>query len=149
MIRRGLAALDRAMTLGAPGRRSAPTSSRPRSPPAMPAPKTPQKPPGAPSPDWYDLLAQLGDNPVVEVNRAVAHGRAYSPEEGLAVLDDVADHRSLAGLTPGRRVRGDLLSRAGRHDRGGRGVHRAAALTANEAERAVLTARAVEARSHG
>ncbi len=47
--------------------------------------------------DWYDVLARLGDNPVVQVNRAVAHGRAYSPEEGLAVLDDVAGHRSLAG----------------------------------------------------
>ena len=39
---------------------------------------------------WYDVLARVGDNPVVEVNRAVAHGRASGPEAGLAVLDAVA-----------------------------------------------------------
>ena len=72
---------------------------------------------------------RLGDNPVVEVNRAVAHGRAYSPEEGLAVLDDVADHRSLAGSHLVDAVRGDLLARAGRHAEAAEAFDRAASLT--------------------
>jgi predicted RNA polymerase sigma factor len=95
---------------------------------------------------WYDVLARLGENPVVEVNRAVAHGRAYSPEDGLAVLDDVADHRSLAGSHLVPAVRGDLLLRAGRPEEAAVAFDEAASLTANEAERAVLSARAKQAR---
>ena len=37
----------------------------------------------------YDVLAQAAPGPVVEVNRAVAHGRAFGPDAGLAVLDAV------------------------------------------------------------
>ena len=70
--------------------------------------------------DWvriaglYDLLSAAGDNPVVEVNRAVAHGRAFGPAAGLAVLDAVADDAGAAYGHQWHAVRGDLLSRAGR-----------------------------------
>ena len=56
--------------------------------------------------DWariaalYDLLASAGENPAVEVNRAVAHGRAFGPAAGLAVLDAVASRRRNAPGTP-------------------------------------------------
>ncbi len=149
MIRRGLAALDRAMTLSATGRPIGPYVVQAQIAACHARAKTAAETAWGAIADWYDLLAHLGDNPVVQVNRAVAHGRAYSPEEGLAVLDDVADHRSLAGSHLVDAVRGDLLSRAGRHTEAAEAFDRAASLTANEAERAVLTARAAEARSHG
>ena len=45
----------------------------------------------------YDVLAQAAPGPVVEVNRAVAHGRAFGPDAGLAVLD--ADSPQTASVT--------------------------------------------------
>jgi predicted RNA polymerase sigma factor len=148
MIRRGLAALERAMTLSASGRPIGPYVIQAQIAACHARAATPEETDWRAIADWYDLLAQLGDNPVVQVNRAVAHGRAYSPEEGLAVLEDVADHRSLAGSHLVDAVRGDLLSRAGRHDEAADSFDRAASLTGNEAERAVLTSRATDARSH-
>jgi predicted RNA polymerase sigma factor len=149
MIRRGLAALDRAMTVSASGRPIGPYVVQAQIAAVHARAQTAQETDWRAIADWYDLLARLGDNPVVQVNRAVAHGRAYSPEEGLAVLDDVAGHRSLASSHIVPAVRGDLLTRAGRHTEAAEAFDRAASLTANEAERAVLTARAVEARSQG
>lgn len=99
--------------------------------------------------DWrriaglYDVLAQAAPGPVVEVNRAVAHGRAHGPEAGLAVLDAVApDALGDSALVPS--VRGDLLERAGRHDEAGAAFAEAAARTRNAGERTVLERRAAE-----
>ena len=147
MIRRGLAALDRAMTVS--------TSRRPIGPYVVQAQIAACHARAARADetdwrtiaDWYDLLAHLGDNPVVQVNRAVAHGRAYSPEEGLAVLDQVADHHSLGSSHLVPAVRGDLLSRAGRYSEAAASFDRAASLMGNDAERALLSARADQARS--
>ena len=149
MIRRGLAALDRAMTLSASGAPIGPYVVQAQIAACHARAATAGETDWRGIADWYDLLAHLGDNPVVQVNRAVAHGRAYSPEEGLAVLDDVADHRSLAGSHLVDAVRGDLLARAGRHPEAAEAFDRAATLTANEAERAVLAARAADARAQG
>ena len=99
--------------------------------------------------DWrriallYDVLAQAAPGPVVEVNRAVAHGRAFGPEAGLAVLDAV-DADALRGSPLPAAVRGDLLERAGRLAEAERSFREAASLTSNEGERAVLLARAAE-----
>ncbi len=93
--------------------------------------------------DWvriaslYDLLSSAGDNPVVEVNRAVAHGRAFGPAAGLAVLDAVPDTSYTWHA-----VRGDLLSRDGRGPEAAESFRTAASLTRNEAERALLLRRA-------
>ena len=98
--------------------------------------------------DWgriatlYDLLSAAGDNPVVEVNRAVAHGRAFGPAAGLAVLDAVAVD---AGAPYGHQwhaVRGDLLVRAGRGTEASAEFRTAASLTRNDAERSLLLRRA-------
>jgi len=97
--------------------------------------------------DWrriaalYDVLAGAAPGPVVEVNRAVAHGRAFGPDAGLAVLDALGPGALPdSPLVPS--VRGDLLERAGLHAEAGEAFAEAAALTRNESERAVLLGRA-------
>lgn len=99
--------------------------------------------------DWrriaqlYDVLAQAAPGPVVEVNRAVAHGRAFEPAAGLAVLDDMdVDALGDSPLVP--TVRGDLLERAGQYADAARCFTEAAARTRNAGERAVLQRRAEE-----
>jgi RNA polymerase sigma factor (sigma-70 family) len=100
--------------------------------------------------DWvriaslYDLLSSVGDNPAVEVNRAVAHGRAFGPSAGLAVLDGV-ESSSYAWHA----VRGDLLARADRGSEAAESFRLAASLTRNEAERDLLLRRAATSESGG
>jgi RNA polymerase sigma factor (sigma-70 family) len=99
--------------------------------------------------DWvriaelYDVLARLTPSPVVEVNRAVAHGRAHGPAAGLAVLDALGpDPLPGSHLVPS--VRGDLLARDGRAAEATEAFREAAALTRNEGERSLLLRRADE-----
>ena len=101
--------------------------------------------------DWksiaslYDVLAEVAPGPVVEVNRAVAHGRAYDPGAGLAVLEDLPPD-ALAGSYLVPSVRGDLLARAGRHREAAAAFDEAANLTDNQSERELLARRAQESR---
>jgi RNA polymerase sigma factor (sigma-70 family) len=89
----------------------------------------------------YDVLADAAPGPVVEVNRAVAHGRAFGPDAGLAVLKELdASVLGDSPLVPS--VRGDLLERAGRHAQASDAFTEAAARTRNESERALLHRRA-------
>jgi RNA polymerase sigma factor (sigma-70 family) len=97
--------------------------------------------------DWreiakmYDLLAAAAPGAVVEVNRAVAHGRAFGPAAGLAVLESVdAEALGESPLVPS--VRGDLLERAGQHADAAKAFIEAAGRTRNEGERALLQRRA-------
>ena len=99
--------------------------------------------------DWrqiamlYDVLAEVAPGPIVEVNRAVAHGRAFDPGAGLAVLEELdANQLGDSPLVPS--VRGDLLERAGLHADAASAFTEAAARSRNEAERAVLQRRADE-----
>jgi predicted RNA polymerase sigma factor len=78
---------------------------------------------------------------VVEVNRAVAHGRAFGPAAGLAVLEEL-DAGALGDSPLVPSVLGDLLERAGLHAQAGEAFNEAAARTRNESERAVLRHRA-------
>ena len=94
----------------------------------------------------YDVLARAAPGPVVEVNRAVAHGRAFGPDAGLAVLADL-DARDLHGSPLLPSVRGDLLERAWLHQEAAEAFTEAATLTSNESERAVLQGRAEDNRS--
>jgi RNA polymerase sigma factor (sigma-70 family) len=150
MVRRGLAALDRAMAVAAEGRRLAgPYVVQAQIAACHARAATPEQTDWRAIAQWYDVLSRLGDNPVVEVNRAVAHGRAFGPDDGLAVLDAVAAHRALSASHLVPAVRGDLLARAGRHTEAAAEFDRAASLTGNEAERAVLRSRAADARSLG
>ncbi|QGN56850.1 RNA polymerase sigma factor [Nostocoides sp. HKS02] len=99
--------------------------------------------------DWrqiarlYDVLAEAAPGPIVEVNRAVAHGRAFDPAAGLAILAELdADQLGDSPLVPS--VQGDLLERAGLHAEAAEAFTEAAAHTRNDAERALLQRRADE-----
>jgi predicted RNA polymerase sigma factor len=140
-IRRGLGALQRAESLAAAGKpvgkyflQASIAAQHAR---AARAEET----------DWrriaalYDVLADAAPGPVVEVNRAVAHGRAFGPDAGLAVLDRLGPD-ALGGSPLVPSVRGDLLERAGRHAQAAEAFADAAARTRNEGERTVLLRRA-------
>jgi RNA polymerase sigma-70 factor, ECF subfamily len=100
--------------------------------------------------DWehiaalYDALAQLMPSPIVELNRAVAVGRAFGPEAGLELVDGLERAKALDGYHLLPAVRGDLLERLGRHAEARRAFACAAALTDNEREREMLLGRAVD-----
>jgi len=100
--------------------------------------------------DWeqiaalYQALAALTPSPVVDLNRAVAVAMADSPERGLEIIDGLAAEPALAGYHHLPSVRGDLLTRLGRHDEAAREFRRAASLTRNIPERTVLLQRAAE-----
>ncbi len=143
LVRRGLAALRSAERLAGQG--------RPVGPYFLQASIAAQHAlaPRSEDTDWrriaslYDVLAQAGPGPVVEANRAVAHGRAFGPAAGMAVLDDLApDVLGDSPLVP--TVRGDLLERAGRYAEAAACFTEAASRTRNEGERSVLRRRAEE-----
>lgn len=98
--------------------------------------------------DWariaalYDALAQVMPSPVVELNRAVAVSMAFGPEAGLAIVDSIAGEPALASYHLLPSVRGDLLAKLGRHAEAAAEFRRAAGLTRNEREKALLLERA-------
>jgi len=91
--------------------------------------------------DLYGELAALQPSPVVELNRAVAVGMADGPAAGLALADRLLEDGRLDGYHWLPSVRGDLLFKLGRRSEARAEFERAAALTANAAERALLLAR--------
>jgi RNA polymerase sigma factor (sigma-70 family) len=100
--------------------------------------------------DWprittlYGLLAARAPSPVVELNRAVAVSMAEGPAPALALVDALAAEPALCDYHLLPSVRGDLLLRLGRTTEAREEFERAASLTANERERALLTRRAEE-----
>jgi RNA polymerase sigma-70 factor, ECF subfamily len=98
--------------------------------------------------DWvrivalYDGLYQLSGSPVVELNRAVAVGMAFGPATGLELVDDLVVGGSLSGYHLLSSVRGDLLSKLGRHGEARAEFELAASMTRNTREREMLLARA-------
>ena len=92
--------------------------------------------------DLYDRLVRQTRSPVVELNRAVAVGMAQGPAAGLAITDTLTGLRAMRGYHLLPSVRGDLLLRLGRRAEARAEFKRAADLTANTRERALLLARA-------
>lgn len=98
--------------------------------------------------DWerivalYDALAQLTSSPVVELNRAVAVAMAFGPAAGLQLVDALTAGGTLDAYHLLPSVRGDLLAKLGRADEARAQFERAASLTRNERERALLLERA-------
>ncbi|HEY2477857.1 MAG TPA: sigma-70 family RNA polymerase sigma factor [Solirubrobacterales bacterium] len=139
LIVRGVAALKRAEELPAPlgpyGLQAAIAACHAR---AFEAEET----------DWvriaalYQALAALSPSPVVELNRAVAVGMAFGPEAGLALLEHIAAEPALRDYHLLPSVRGDLLARLGRDEEAAAEFRRAAELTENAPERALLLRRA-------
>ena len=139
LIRRGLAALERAeklgSTLGPYALQAAIAACHARA-------RTPEET------DWvriaalYDALAQLAPSPVVELNRAVALAMAYGSAAGLKAVDMLTLEPSLKGYRLLPSVRGDLLVKLGRLDEARAEFERAAMLTRNARERELLLDRA-------
>ncbi|HUC54235.1 MAG TPA: RNA polymerase sigma factor [Candidatus Cybelea sp.] len=139
LIRRGLAALERAEQLGSKrgpyGLQAAIAACHAR---AITAEET----------DWprivalYDELARLAPSPVVELNRAVAVAMAWGPGAGLAMVDKLMAEPSLKNYHLLPSVRGELLRKLGRFDEARTELERAATLTQNTRERELLLNRA-------
>ncbi|CAN5239042.1 RNA polymerase sigma factor [soil metagenome] len=139
LVRRGLAALERAERLGgalgpyALQAAIAACHARARTPAET---------------DWvriaalYDALAQLAPSPVVELNRAVTLTMAFGPAVGLELVDELTCEPSLKGYHLLPSVRGDFLARLGRFDDARAEFQRAASLTRNARERELLLGRA-------
>jgi RNA polymerase sigma factor (sigma-70 family) len=139
LIRRGLAALERAEALaGEPGPYAlqgaiAACHSRART---------------ADETDWariaalYETLARVVPSPVVELNRAVAVAMAFGPAAGLELADALLSEPSLAGYHLLPAVRGDFLAKLGRLEEARAELERAASLTRNDRERELLRERA-------
>jgi len=104
--------------------------------------------PTGPETDWariaalYEALARVAPSPVVELNRAVALSMAFGPAAGLAVVDRLTAEPSLARYHLLPSVRGDLLVKLGRTAEARAEFERAASLTRNGRERALLLDRA-------
>jgi RNA polymerase sigma factor (sigma-70 family) len=98
--------------------------------------------------DWtritalYDALAQLTPSPVVELNRAVAYAMAFGPAAGLEIADPLLNEPALKSYHLLPSVRGDLLAKLGRFEEARAEFERAAGLTRNTRERALLLQRA-------
>ncbi len=139
LIRRGLAALERAEQLGGAlgpyALQGAIAACHAR---ARTAEET----------DWeriaalYDALAQLAPSPIVELNRAVALAMAFGPAAGLELVDRIRDEPALRSYHLLPSVRGDLLAKLGRRAEAREELERAAALARNSREKALLLARA-------
>ncbi|MDP9893033.1 RNA polymerase sigma factor (sigma-70 family) [Variovorax boronicumulans] len=138
LIRRGLAGLARAEALGALGPYALQAAIAACHGRARTAEET----------DWpriaalYDALAELAPSPIVELNRAVALSMAFGPAAGLEVVDALMDEPALKGYHLLPTVRGDLLFKLGRRDEARKEFDRAASLTRNTREQALLRARA-------
>jgi RNA polymerase sigma factor (sigma-70 family) len=142
LIRRGLAALERAVS---PGEPVGPYTLQAEIAACHAVASTPEET------DWgriaalYGALGRAAPSPVVELNRAVAVGRAAGPKAGLAIVDGLEDDGALKGYHLLPAVRGDLLEQIGRGEEATEAFERAASLTRNGAERELLLGRAERA----
>jgi predicted RNA polymerase sigma factor len=139
LIRRGLAALERAAKLTAtPG----PYAIQAAIAACHGRASTPE------ATDWprivnlYAELAKLMPSPIVELNRAVAVSMANGPAAGLELIDALISEPSLKSYHLLPSVRGDFLFKLGRLAEAEQEFARAATLTRNARERDLLTARA-------
>ncbi|HTK47310.1 MAG TPA: RNA polymerase sigma factor [Gemmatimonadaceae bacterium] len=139
LVTRGLAALERAESLGDP---RGPYTLQAAIAACHARARTKE------DTDWpriaglYQELAELTGSPIVELNRAVALSMAYGPALALELVDSLREEPALRSYHLLPAVRGDLLLRLGRSDEARAELERAASLTRNERERALLLARA-------
>ncbi|MES2894503.1 MAG: RNA polymerase sigma factor [Pseudomonadota bacterium] len=139
LIRRGLAALERAEVLGgADGPFALQAALAACHARARRAEDT----------DWkrmaaiYDRLSGVMPSPVVDLNRAVAYSMAFGPEAGLVLVDEIAEAAALRNYAPLPAARGDFLFRAGRLAEARQQFERAAGFSRNAREKEFLLGRA-------
>lgn len=141
LIRRGLAALERAETLGGS-----------HGPYALQAALAAchARARNADETNWekiaglYDNLRDVMPSPVVDLNRAVAHSMAFGPEAGLKLIDEIAEAAALRNYAPMPAAKGDFLFRAGRFTDARFEFERAAELSRNAREKEFLLKRAAD-----
>ena len=140
LIRRGLAALDRAqkvaVTTGPYVVQAAIAACHARA-------QTPSETDWAAIVELYGRLARLMPSPIVELNRAVAVSMASGPAAGLELVDALTSEGSLKAYHLLPSVRGDLLFKLGRTGEARIEFERAASLTRNTRERDLLLNRAL------
>jgi len=130
LIRRGFAALERALQAGATGSytlQAAIAACHARA-------HTPEETDWAQIAEIYGQLAALAPSPIVQLNRAVAVSMAQGPATGLELLDPLIAEPSLKNYHLLPAVRGDFLSKLGRFAEARDEFSRAAALTQNARE---------------
>jgi RNA polymerase sigma-70 factor (ECF subfamily) len=137
-IQRGMAALERAQTLGGGAEnyalQAAIAACHTRA-------RTPQET------DWervvllYDALLEIRPSPIVALNRAVALGMAEGPAAALDAVDKLTADPALSGYHLLPSVRADLLTKLGRFAEAREEIHRAIALTQNLREQELLAER--------
>lgn len=94
--------------------------------------------------DWvaiaeaYDRLARSQRSPVIELNRAVAHGYAHGPAAGLALLAAARAGGALDGYPLAVAAEAELTARQGDRDRAAALFRRAAAAHSGAERRALL-----------
>jgi RNA polymerase sigma factor (sigma-70 family) len=139
LIRRGLAALERAEALGG--------SNEPYTLQAALA-ACHARARKAEDTDWkkiaglYETLREVMLSPIVDLNRAVAHSMAFGPDAGLALLGEIEKAGRLKNYLPLPAAKGDFLFRAGRLAEAKAEFERAAAMSHNKREREFLLKRA-------
>src|SRR4051812_8014381 len=139
LIRRGLAALERAERLGGA---NGPYALQAAIVACHARARTPSET------DWrriaslYDALAEAAPSPIIELNRAVAIGMAFGPAEGLEVIDGIAKEPALKGSHLLPAARADMLEKLGRREEARKEFQRAAKLTRNLREQELLLKRA-------
>ena len=139
LIRRGLAALERAEELGGAHGTYALQAAIAACHARAVVPEETDWPRIA---ELYAVLARQEPSPVVELNRAVAISMAFGPAEGLRVVDALRSEPSLRSYHLLPSVRGDFLAKLGRFDEARVEFERAASLTNNVRERELLLERA-------
>jgi RNA polymerase sigma-70 factor (ECF subfamily) len=98
--------------------------------------------------DWkriaslYDELAAIMPSPIVELNRSVAYGMAFGPERGLDIVEPLSGNPQLSEYPYLPGVRADLLFKLKRFDEAKQEFLKAASLTKNASQRALLLEKA-------
>jgi RNA polymerase sigma factor (sigma-70 family) len=139
LIRRGLAALERANAL---------TSTRGLYQLQAEIAACHARAATAAETDWgrivslYTELARVAPSPIIELNRAVAVGMHFGPAQALELLDPLLSEPIMKNYHLLPSVRGDLLARLSRHAEACREFERAARLTRNAREKTLLLERA-------
>ncbi len=143
LIRRGLAALERAEVLAREGGRASGPYVLQAAIAACHA-----RARAAEETDWarivglYGALGEIAPSPIVELNRAVALAMLFGPEAGLEIVDALTAEPVLKTYHLLPSVRGDLLKKLGRLGEARAEFERAAGLTRNGRERKLLLDRA-------
>jgi len=139
LIQRGLAALERARTLG---RSMGPYSLQAEIAACHARAREAQKT------DWnrivalYGELADIMPSPIIELNRAVAVSMASGPQQALAIVESLMGDPRLSSYHLLPSARADFLKKLGRLEEARTEFERAASMTQNSRERELLLERA-------